>query len=78
VEIESAHGRVVAVVEADPELRQGVVALAHGWGDPPGSNADVEQSGTPVNRLIDNDRNYEAVNAMPHMSAVPVNIVPLR
>jgi anaerobic selenocysteine-containing dehydrogenase len=78
VEIESAHGRVVAIVEADPELRQGVVALAHGWGDPPGSNADVEQSGTPVNRLIDTDRNYEAVNAMPHMSAVPVNIVPLR
>jgi anaerobic selenocysteine-containing dehydrogenase len=78
VEIESAHGRVVAVVEVDPELRQGVVALAHGWGDPPGSNADVAQSGTPVNRLIDNDRNYEAVNAMPHMSAVPVNIVALR
>lgn len=78
VEIESAHGRVVAVVEADPDLRPGVVALAHGWGDPPGSNADVKQSGTAVNRLIDTDRNYEAVNAMPHMSSIPVNILPLR
>ena len=78
VEIESAHGRVVAIVDADPDLRQGVVALAHGWGDPPGSNANVEQSGTPVNRLIDTNRNFEAVNSMPHMSAVPVNIVPLR
>lgn len=78
VEIESAHGRVVAVAEADENVRPGVVSLAHGWGDPPGSNASVEESGTPVNRLIDNDRNYEAVNSMPHMSAIPVNITPLR
>lgn len=77
VEIESAHGRVTAIVDADPELRPGVVSLAHGWGDPPGSNADVAESGTPVNRLIDTDRNYEAVNSMPHMSAIPVNISPL-
>ena len=78
VEIASAHGRVVAVVEDDASLRMGVVSLAHGWGDPPGSNASVEESGTPVNRLIDSDRNYEAVNSMPHMSAIPVNITPLR
>lgn len=77
VEIESAHGRVVAIVEEDPALRPGIVALAHGWGDVPGSNASVEQAGTAVNRLIDTDRNHEAINAMPHMSAVPVNIVPL-
>lgn len=74
ISIESAHGEVVAVAEADPDLRRGVVSLAHGWGDPPGSNSDVEQSGTPVNRLIDNDRHYEPVNSMPHMSAIPVNI----
>jgi anaerobic selenocysteine-containing dehydrogenase len=78
VEIESAHGRVVAVVEDDADIRSGVVSLAHGWGDPPGSNASVEESGTPVNRLIDNDRNFEPVNSMPHMSAIPVNIRPLR
>lgn len=77
VEIESAHGRIVAIVETDPAMRLGVVALAHAWGDPPGSDADVKQTGAPVNRLIDTDRNHEAVNAMPHMSAVPVNIIPL-
>ncbi|WP_426387856.1 molybdopterin-containing oxidoreductase family protein [Sphingobium sp. R-21] len=77
VEIESAHGRVIAIVETDAELRRGVIALAHGWGDAPCSNAGVEQIGTPVNRLIDTDHNHEAVNAMPHMSAVPVNITPI-
>ncbi len=74
IAIESAHGEVVAVAEADADLRRGVVSLAHGWGDPPDSNSDVEQSGTPVNRLIDNDRHYEPINSMPHMSAIPVNI----
>lgn len=75
IEIESAHGRVVAIVDEDPALRRGVIALAHGWGDLPGSNAPVEASGTAVNRLIDTERNHEAVNSMPHMSAIPVNII---
>lgn len=77
VAIESAHGRVIAILAADPALRPGVISMAHGWGDPPGSDTEVETSGTPVNRLIDSDRNYEPINSMPHMSAVPVNIVPL-
>lgn len=78
VEIESAHGRVIAIVEEDASLRPGVVSMAHGWGDPPGSNADVEQAGTAVNRLIDTEHHYEPVNSMPHMSAIPVNIIPLK
>lgn len=74
IEIESAHGRVVAIAEADESLRSGVVSLAHGWGNPSSSNAPPEESGTAVNRLIDTDRNHEAINAMPHMSAIPVNL----
>lgn len=74
IEIASAHGRVVAIAEADESLRAGVVSMAHGWGDPSGSNAPVEASGTAVNRLIDTDVHYEAINAMPHMSAIPVNL----
>ncbi len=77
VEIESAHGRVVAIAEADEALRPGVISLAHGWGDPPGSNASVEEAGTAVNRLIDTERHHEPVNSMPHMSAVPVNLTPI-
>lgn len=76
VEIASAHGRVAAIVEADAALRPGVVSIAHGWGDQPGSGADVAASGTAVNRLIDTGLHHEAVNAMPHMSAVPINITP--
>jgi len=78
VEIESAHGRVVAVAQEDTALRPGVVSLAHGWGDPPDADASAEQAGASVNRLIDTDRHYEPINSMPHMSAVPVNLAPLR
>lgn len=77
VEIRSTHGSVVAIVDVDPALRPGVVSLAHAWGGHPDDNAPVEQVGTPVNRLIDNDKHYERVNSMPHMSAIPVNITRL-
>lgn len=78
IEIESAHGRVMAVAQEDAALRPGVVSLAQGWGDPPGADASAEEAGTSVNRLIDTDRHYEPINSMPHMSAVPVNLVQAR
>ena len=78
VELVSAHGRTVAIAGVDAAIKPGVVSIAHGWGAPPGSNEDPANSGTAVNALIDNDRNFEAVNAMPHMSAVPINVVPIR
>lgn len=77
IEIVSAFGRVAAIAAVDDAVKPGVVSLAHGWGALPGSNEDPSVTGTAVNALIDADRNYEPVNAMPHMSAVPINIVPL-
>lgn len=77
VEIRSAHSQVVAIVEEDASLRTGVVSLAHGWGALPGSNANVQETGTAVNALADNARNVEPINSQPHVSAIPVNIIPL-
>jgi anaerobic selenocysteine-containing dehydrogenase len=77
IEIQSAHARVTAIVDLDDTIKPGVVSMAHGWGPVPGSNEDPAVTGSAVNALIDNDRNFEPVNAMPHMSAVPVNIRPL-
>ena len=74
VELESAFGRTVAVAEEDPDLRKGVVTLAHGWPGDPDGNRGPEEVGSNVNNLIDTDRHVEPINAMPHMSAVPVNI----
>lgn len=71
VEIVSAHGRTRAIVERDDSMRRGVVALSQGWGGTPGKE-DVMVDGTCVNALIDTATHYENINAMPHMSSVPV------
>ena len=74
VELVSAHGRTKAAVAVDETLRDGVVSLSHGWG----GAADREEflrDGTNVNALIDTDVHYEDINAMPHMSALPVRLV---
>jgi anaerobic selenocysteine-containing dehydrogenase len=78
VELVSAHGRVLAIVGRDPDLRPGVVSMAHGWGALPDDENDPSVAGSSVNALIDTDINFESINAMPHMTAVPINIVPLK
>ncbi|WP_340314023.1 molybdopterin-containing oxidoreductase family protein [Rhizorhabdus argentea] len=77
IELESAHGRVRAVAGVDPDLRAGVISMSHGWGGLPDEEEDPALRGSAVNRLIDADRNFEAICAMPHMSAIPVNVAKL-
>lgn len=76
VEIISAHGRTQAIVELDDTMRRGVVALSQGWGGTPGKE-HVMVDGTCVNALIDTATHFEDINAMPHMSSVPVRLVPV-
>ncbi|MCO2075293.1 hypothetical protein IPC264_23715 [Pseudomonas aeruginosa] len=51
-----------------------VVSMAHAWGGLPGENADPATRGASTNMLISTDRDVEPINAMPRMSATPVNI----
>ena len=74
VQIESALGRVQAIVATDNDLRRGVVSMSHGWGGIVETEDEPLTNGTGVNLLIDTDAHFEAINAMPHMSAVPVTI----
>jgi anaerobic selenocysteine-containing dehydrogenase len=75
IELVSAAGRTIAIVGEDSHLKPGVVSMAHGWGGLSDSTDDPGTTGTAVNALIDTDRHVESINAMPHMSAVPVNII---
>jgi anaerobic selenocysteine-containing dehydrogenase len=74
IEIVSENGRIRAVAKADATLRPGVITISHGWGGLPGDAGDPRRIGSCVNPLISDSRDVEAVNAMPRMSAVPVNI----
>lgn len=77
VEVASADGRIRAIVEPDPSLRRQVVSLSHNWGGLEPDPDDYQEIGSSSNALIRPGRNYEALNAMPHMTAIPVHVAPL-
>ena len=77
VEIRSSAGSIRAIVEADSSLRPGVAAMSHGWGDLPEDPARIEQAGSNTGRLVDSSGWLDPINAMPRMSAIPINIQPL-
>ena len=72
VAIASEHGRIEAVAQPDETVRTGVVSISHCWGGLPGG----EGAGANINLLIAADKDVQPINAMPRMSAVPVNVTP--
>lgn len=79
ITIESAHGRIEAVAQADDSMRPGVIAITHGWGGLPGDGPDRDDphaSGVNVNRLTTTRSGLQPINAMPQLTALPVRLVP--
>jgi anaerobic selenocysteine-containing dehydrogenase len=75
VEIESSHGRIVAIARAEDGLRKGVISMSHSWGDlPEYESQDAPQGGTCTNRLIADDSDFEPLVGMCRQSAIPVNV----
>jgi anaerobic selenocysteine-containing dehydrogenase len=73
-QISSSRGSIPAVVMADPNLRQGVVSMAHSFGDTPENDDKVRKIGSNTNRLVRNDAVYDPYSGQPLMSNVPVNV----
>jgi anaerobic selenocysteine-containing dehydrogenase len=76
IEITSDSGRITAVAAADETVRPGVLSLSHAWGVLPDDPNNERGGGEMacVSLLIDSSRDVEAINAMPRMSGIPVNI----
>jgi len=72
--IRSAHGAILALVEADRNLRRGIVSISHGYGGNPGEDDDPEALGCAVGRLMSSDSEFDPVTGIPRMSALPVAI----
>ena len=75
VTITSDHASIDAIVEADAAVRSGVVSMAVAWGGLPGEELDPATHGASTNMLITTDRDTDPLNAMPRMSAIPVNVI---
>jgi anaerobic selenocysteine-containing dehydrogenase len=75
VSVESRSGKMLAVVEGDESLPQGVVSITHGFGaQQNASENDPRIYGSNINLLIDNDE-YDPITGIPRMSGFPVRII---
>lgn len=72
--IRSRHGQMLAQVEADDCLREGLVSAVHGFGAPMShSIAKKELALGSISRLISMDER-DPISGIPRMSAVPVSV----
>ena len=74
VEIRSPHAGICGVVEADANLRRGLVSMTHSRGDGPERDGEVRQIGSNTGRLSPVDRDFERYTGLPRMSNIPVAI----
>ncbi|MGI9623554.1 MAG: molybdopterin-containing oxidoreductase family protein [Acidimicrobiales bacterium] len=74
LEITSPRATVVGVVEPDPDIKPGVIAMSHSWGGLSLTDEKVRDIGTPTNRLVDSENGYDRVTGLPVMSAIPVTV----
>jgi anaerobic selenocysteine-containing dehydrogenase len=76
VAIRSNAGMVHAVAKASPEMRRGVVSMAHAWGDAGSGPDDVPVLGASTNRLVSETVDYDPITGQSLQSAIPVAIAP--
>jgi hypothetical protein len=70
--------QITCVVDTDPSLRRGLVSMAHAFGGLPEEDDRFRELGSSTSRLLVNDAGFERYSGQPRMSAVPVEIEPLR
>lgn len=76
VTLASRHGTIVALVDADDTLRQGLVSMSHAFGDLPRDRADFRKVGSNTSELTSVEDGFDRYSGMPRMSAVPVKVAP--
>lgn len=75
VRIQSDHASILGVVEEAPDVRTGVISMAHAFGDAPECDDQVMYIGSNTGRLTNVEKDYDPRIGMPRMSAIPVNLV---
>tara|TARA_B100001964_G_scaffold237617_1_gene301480 strand:- start:1612 stop:3786 length:2175 start_codon:yes stop_codon:yes gene_type:complete len=74
IEVSSGRATILAIVEEAPDVRAGVISMAHAWGDAPEHDNSVRFIGSNTGRLTDNAGRIDPRCGMPVMSAIPVNV----
>jgi anaerobic selenocysteine-containing dehydrogenase len=76
ITITSPRASLTAVAAAAPDVRRGVVSMAHSWGGSSLTDEKVRDIGSPTNRLVSTTNVYDAVTGMAVQSAIPVRVEP--
>jgi len=74
VEVRSETGAMLAIAEADPTLRRGLVSMTHAYGDVLAGDARFREAGSNTSRLTRVDADYDRITGMPRMSNVAVAV----
>jgi anaerobic selenocysteine-containing dehydrogenase len=74
IDITSPHGTITGVVAGSPDVRRGVISMAHSWGGTALTDEKVRDIGTPTNRLVSTTDAYDPVTGMVVQSAIPVRV----
>ena len=77
VQISSRHGQILGVAAAAPDVKRGVISMAHAWGGLPGNDGEVREIGASTNRLLSNEKEFDPITGMARQSAIPVNVRPV-
>jgi len=74
VEISSAHASVLGIAKASPDIKRGVISMAHAFGAQ-GDDADsVRAHGASTNRLVNDEIGYDRITGQCRQSAIPVRV----
>ncbi len=76
IEIASERASLLAVVEAAADIKRGVISMAHSWGGASVTDEKVRDIGSPTNRLVSADGEFDPVTGMLVQSAIPVAVTP--
>lgn len=74
ISLVSQAGRIAAIVQPEPTLRRGVIAMTHAHGGLPEDGTDPRARGSNSGVLVNIDRDYDRFSGIPHMSNIPVRI----
>lgn len=77
VRIASPYASIIGVTAAAPDVRRGVVSMAHSWGSTTGTDEKVRDVGAPTNRLIDVENGFCPLTGQAVQSAIPVSVEPV-
>ncbi len=74
IEISSTVGVINGVCESAPDVKRGVISMAHSWGDASMEDDKVRDIGVPTSRLTSTTACYDEYTGMAVLSAIPVKV----